>query len=170
MSELPEVKRFEFISGDLHWPPVQSYMAEQDDGEYVTFEYAESLRQRLADAEEEIRVSDLLLTARNELLSAIPACEGHGDQCIPHAIEWVKNIQERQEAAEKDAKKWRAVSEEMRRAIGDHFAPGYCYATGPMTGDAIRDLVECPACSAIAMYEAALTTADQGAGVDDVCP
>jgi len=36
------------------------------------------------------------------------------------------------------------------RAIGDHHAPHDCYATGPMTGDPIADLVECPACSLIA--------------------
>jgi hypothetical protein len=45
---------------------------------------------------------------------------------------------------------------EARRAIGDHFAPGDCYATGPLTGDAYRDLVECPACSFIAMHDALL--------------
>lgn len=46
-----------------------------------------------------------------------------------------------------------AALEEARRAIGDHYAPNDCYATGPMTGDAVRDLVQCPACSAIAMYD-----------------
>jgi hypothetical protein len=45
---------------------------------------------------------------------------------------------------------------EGRRAIGDHYAPNDCYATGPLTGDPIRDLVQCPACSFIGMYEAAL--------------
>lgn len=45
---------------------------------------------------------------------------------------------------------------EGRRAIGDHHAPGDCYATGPLTGDDYRDLVECPACSFIAKHDAAL--------------
>ena len=45
---------------------------------------------------------------------------------------------------------------EARRAIGDHFSPGDCYSTGPLTGDYHRDFVECPACSFIAMYDAAL--------------
>lgn len=49
--------------------------------------------------------------------------------------------------------------EEGRRAIGDHSAPSDCYATGPLTGDPIRDLVQCPACSFIAMYERALAKA-----------
>lgn len=48
---------------------------------------------------------------------------------------------------------------EMRRAIGDHNAPLDCYATGPLTGDPIRDLIQCPACSAIAMHDAALVKA-----------
>jgi hypothetical protein len=44
--------------------------------------------------------------------------------------------------------------DEGRRAIGDHWAPADCYATGPLSGDPIRDLVECPACKFIAMYDA----------------
>lgn len=52
---------------------------------------------------------------------------------------------------------------EGRRAIGDHFAPNDCYATGPLTGDPIRDLVQCPACSFIAMYDAAIAKAAGGA-------
>lgn len=48
---------------------------------------------------------------------------------------------------------------EGRRAIGDHNAPNDCYATGPLTGDAYRDLVECPACRFIAMYDAAISRA-----------
>lgn len=45
---------------------------------------------------------------------------------------------------------------EARRAIGDHNAPNDCYATGPLTGNSYRDLVQCPACSFIAMYESAV--------------
>jgi hypothetical protein len=48
---------------------------------------------------------------------------------------------------------------EGRRAIGDHFAPHDCYATGPLTGDHYRDLVECPACSFIAIYDIAIAKA-----------
>lgn len=36
--------------------------------------------------------------------------------------------------------------EAARRANGDHSAPHDCYATGPLTGDPIRDLVSCPGC------------------------
>jgi len=57
-------------------------------------------------------------------------------------------------AAAAEISKLRALTAEARRAIGDHFAPDDCYATGPMTGDAYRDLVECPACSFIQQYEA----------------
>lgn len=45
---------------------------------------------------------------------------------------------------------------EARRAIGDHSAPYDCFATGPLTGDPIRDLVQCPACHAIPLIDAAL--------------
>lgn len=56
-----------------------------------------------------------------------------------------------------------AALEEGRRAIGDHFAPNDCYATGPLTGDEFRDLVQCPACSFIAMYEDVIAKAKGGA-------
>jgi hypothetical protein len=52
-----------------------------------------------------------------------------------------------------------AALHEGRRAIGDHFSPNDCYATGPMTGDEYRDLVQCPACSFIAMYDSAIAKA-----------
>lgn len=42
---------------------------------------------------------------------------------------------------------------EARRAIGDHYTPDHCYATGPITGNYFRDFVECPACSFIKHYE-----------------
>jgi hypothetical protein len=48
----------------------------------------------------------------------------------------------------------REALHEGKRAIGDHSAPDDCYATGPLTGNNYRDLVECPACSFIAVYEA----------------
>lgn len=54
-----------------------------------------------------------------------------------------------------EALQYRAALDEARRAIGDHYAPNDCYATGPVTGNDYRDLVECPACSFIAMYDAA---------------
>ena len=49
------------------------------------------------------------------------------------------------------------VLREGRRAIGDHSAPDDCYATGPVTGNAYRDLIECPACSFIAKYDETLS-------------
>lgn len=52
--------------------------------------------------------------------------------------------------------------EEGLRAIGDHHAPGDCYATGPMTGDPFRDLVQCPACSFIAMCDDLLAAYREG--------
>lgn len=199
MSELPEVKRFEFSDDE-------DLLFESDDGYWCAYAHYESLRYR-QDAQEK-ESSKLLNLAGRSLMKAIEeiaelgqrleesekelerermrllACgvvalantresaakqrkmmpeywsASCGDVC--NAIDREMDLRERLEESEKDAKKWRAVSEEMRRAIGDHYAPDYCYATGPMTGDAIRDLVECPACSAISMYEAAI--AAEGAG------
>ncbi len=51
-----------------------------------------------------------------------------------------------------------AVCEKAKAAIGEHVPPSDCYATGPLTGDPISDLVRCPACVALAAIEAAETT------------
>ena len=64
----------------------------------------------------------------------------------------IECTRERDEARQ-EALAYRAVLDEARRAIGDHIAPGDCYATGPLTGNSYRDLVECPACSFIAMHK-----------------
>lgn len=56
-----------------------------------------------------------------------------------------------------------AALEEGRRAIGEHSAPYDCYATGPITGDPFRDLVQRPACSFIAMYDDVIAKAKGGA-------
>ena len=40
---------------------------------------------------EELDVTDKLLAARDALLRSIPACAAHGDQCVPHAMEWVRD-------------------------------------------------------------------------------
>lgn len=70
-------------------------------------------------------------------------------------------------ASRAEAGRLREALKEARRAIGDHHAPSDCYATGPLTGDPFRDLVQCPACSFIAMYDAALAGEKPvGAGVE----
>lgn len=38
------------------------------------------------------------------------------------------------------------VIEAAERSLGDHSAPHDCFATGPMTGNPIADLVACPGC------------------------
>jgi hypothetical protein len=48
---------------------------------------------------------------------------------------------------------------EGRRATGEHFSPHDCYASGLITIDTWRDLVQCQACSFIAEHDAALAAA-----------
>lgn len=48
------------------------------------------LHGRISELEEEVAVDNKLLAERDRLLDAIPACSAHGDKCIPHAIEWVR--------------------------------------------------------------------------------
>ena len=67
-----------------------------------------------------------------------------------------------------------ATLHEGRRAIGEHHAPDDCYATGPLIGNHFRDLIECPACSFIAMYDEvkarAKAMAAMAACVESECP
>lgn len=49
-----------------------------------------------------------------------------------------------------------AALRSAKRAIGDHYAPDDCYATGPLTGDAFLDLVQCPACAFLEMHAAVI--------------
>lgn len=46
----------------------------------------------ITELQAELAITNKLLDTRNELLALIPACEAHGDQCVPHAKEWVTNI------------------------------------------------------------------------------
>lgn len=40
-----------------------------------------------------------------------------------------------------------ALYEASERANGDHSSPNDCYATGPLTGNPIADLIACPGCA-----------------------
>ncbi|MES2706106.1 MAG: hypothetical protein V4726_05820 [Verrucomicrobiota bacterium] len=76
------------------------------------------------------------------IVACVNACTGINPEAVPDML---------------------AALHEGRRAIGDHFAPNDCYATGPLTGNEYRDLVECPACSFIRMHDAAIAKAEGGA-------
>ena len=64
--------------------------------------------------------------------------------------EWVAT--KRADAAERRVGELEKLMAAARRAIGDHHAPNDCYATGPLTGDAFLDLVQCPACAFLDQY------------------
>ena len=42
-----------------------------------------------ADLRLYIRATESVLEGRNRVLGAIPECPLHGNQCIPHALEWI---------------------------------------------------------------------------------
>lgn len=71
---------------------------------------------------------------------------------ISTKLEDVPSLLPLYEHADKSAEMLEALTE-ARRAIGNHFAPNDCYATGPLTGNEFRDFVECPACSFIAIHD-----------------
>jgi|GEM_PF-2139680 len=72
-----------------------------------------------------------------------------------YGFDWLSSAQVSALLAEREALK-RMLRSSVRTgllAIGDHFAPNDCYATGPLTGDPFADLLVCPACSALAEYK-----------------
>lgn len=73
--------------------------------------------------------------------------------------QFAKVAEQRADAAERRVGELEKLMAAARRAIGDHHAPNDCYATGPLTGDAFLDLVQCPACAFLEQHEA-LTGAD----------
>ena len=40
---------------------------------------------------------------------------------------------------------------QLQRVVGSHNPPNDCYATGPLTGNEVEDLVSCPSCEADAL-------------------
>jgi hypothetical protein len=50
------------------------------------------------------------------------------------------------ERAEQAIAAFAELIEAAKMANGDHSAPHDCYATGPLTGDPVMDLVVCPGC------------------------
>lgn len=58
---------------------------------------------------EEVEVGDKIIAERDRLLAAIPECAANG-QCVPYAIQWVRDIQ-----VERDQLK--AENERMRLAL-----------------------------------------------------
>lgn len=49
-------------------------------------------RARISELEAEVAADDKMLEQRDRLLEAIPACDAHGDKCIPAAIAWVEAV------------------------------------------------------------------------------
>lgn len=58
------------------------------------------LKAENAELKQNVFYSDQIIETRNRLLKSIPACPVHGDECVPHAQEWV-------EAARKDSERYR---------------------------------------------------------------
>ncbi len=44
---------------------------------------------QIAELRKELEITDRLLAERNRVLAEIPPCPLHGEQCVPHCIEWV---------------------------------------------------------------------------------
>lgn len=49
----------------------------------------DTLIERCAELEKELKITDGLLTERQRVLDAIPECKAHGRNCVPNALEWI---------------------------------------------------------------------------------
>lgn len=58
------------------------------------------LHDRVVELERELKVTDGLLDERNRVMDAIPECQSHGKQCVPHALRWIAETRTRLETAE----------------------------------------------------------------------
>lgn len=59
-------------------------------GNHESIKAAQSLILQAEKDRAELAVTDKLLADRNRVMAAIPGCTAHGDDCIPHAIEWIE--------------------------------------------------------------------------------
>lgn len=50
---------------------------------------ADTLKKELDLANKLLDLANKMLAERERVLRAIPACQGHGHSCVPHAIEWI---------------------------------------------------------------------------------
>ena len=87
---------------------------------------------------------------RAKLLTLIERLGSLRDTLLSERNNYETCIEERDAEIERQSERLK----EFERAIGEHSAPEDCFATGPMTGDSFRDLIQCPACSALAIYRA----------------
>ncbi|GLO03319.1 hypothetical protein PPUJ13061_32170 [Pseudomonas putida] len=69
----------------------------------------DQLKAENAELKQNVFYSDQIIETRNRLLKSIPACPVHGDECVPHAQEWV-------EAARKDAERYRWLRDKAHTA------------------------------------------------------
>ena len=77
---------------------------------------------------EEVKLDDKIIAERNRLLDTIPQCAAHG-QCVPYAIQWVKDAQtdlavlrEVVDNLKLDNEKMRSFLAEVSRTSGDKWA------------------------------------------------
>lgn len=52
-------------------------------------EFLNNVSGRIKDIQEELHVTNKLLSERQKVLDAIPECKDHGS-CVPHALEWIE--------------------------------------------------------------------------------
>lgn len=99
-------------------------------------------------------VTDADMAFAKSIVEAVEGLILFEDRCLATRDYLARHREAAEAPLRAEVERLREALHEGKRAIGDHSAPDDCYATGPLTGDYCRDLVECPACSFFAVYEA----------------
>ena len=103
------------------------------------------------------------LTEEQKALQLADALENGSTYDVGSSVAygWIKNDPTDEAAAElrrlhSEVETLRNLAKVGRLVVGDHHAPNDCYSTGPMTGDPVTDLVACPSCSFVRLFDAAM--------------
>lgn len=112
---------------------VKKYKGQRD--VILTIRYAggKTLEEMYLSKCEELKITDTILNDRSEVLKAIPECERHGNECIPHAIDWIlesKKIREDYQQLENSADRMEAGLQAI-----DQWAKAYPLVVFPEPGE-----------------------------------
>ncbi len=74
---------------------IKPYFAANTSSYALPFPVMESIALAICDFNSMAVTDQKIIESRNKVLQAIPPCPAHGNECVPHALEWIaghKNI------------------------------------------------------------------------------
>ena len=79
----------------------QQLNAEQEAKYLVHTKELSTLKEQVEGYKAELELTNDLLSDRMRVINAIPECKSHGNNCVPHCEDWVKNMKTLQEQVDK---------------------------------------------------------------------